>query len=86
MAAAETTEPIHAVLPQLEMLVHAVPGSKNLTWTDVTFADATWLLPSSEVGFVEMQATHPIRLGLGLGLLIGLGLGLGLGVGQPPTI
>lgn len=47
---------IYAVLPQLELLVHGTPGTKDVAWANVVFADATWLLPSSEVGFVEMQA------------------------------
>jgi hypothetical protein len=70
--------PIHAMLPQLEMLVHGTAGTKvtpppsifrthllfrlipsfsqDLAWSNVVFADATWLRPSSDVGFVEMQA------------------------------
>ena len=32
-----------------------------MSWSDVTFAEATWLLPSSDVGFVEMQAGCTLR-------------------------
>jgi hypothetical protein len=46
---------LHAVLPQLELLVHVQPGVSGLSWSNVTFAEATWLLPSTELGFVEMQ-------------------------------
>lgn len=61
VTAAAAKDPIHAVLPQLELLVNAGPGTADLTWTDVTFAEATWLLPSTEVGFVEMQAGCTVR-------------------------
>ena len=53
--------PIKAVLPQLELLVSANPGTTDLTWTDVTFAEATWLAPSGPDGFVEMQAGCTLR-------------------------
>ena len=48
--------PIHAVLPQLEQLVHGTAGTKDVAWSDVVFAEATWLQPSSSFGFVELQA------------------------------
>ena len=53
--------PIHAILPQLELLVHAQPGAADLSWSKVTFAEATWNLPSTDVGFVEMQAGCTLR-------------------------
>ena len=54
--------PIHAVLPQLELLVHGTAGVKDISWSDVTFSDATWLLPSTAIGFVELQAGHATPL------------------------
>ena len=59
--AAGAAAPIKAVLPQLELLVSAHPGTTDLTWTDVTFAEATWLAPSGSDGFVEMQAGCTLR-------------------------
>jgi|EP01047_Picozoa_sp_COSAG01_P064960 hypothetical protein len=58
---ADSSTPIKAVLPQLELLVDASPGTKNLQWSGVTFAEATWLIPSTDVGFVEMQAGCTLR-------------------------
>ena len=49
------------MLPQLELLVHARPGAKDLTWSAVTFAEATWLGPSGDDGFVELQAGCTLR-------------------------
>jgi hypothetical protein len=60
-AAGGASAPIHAVLPQLELLVNGSPGLKDISYSDVTFSDATWLLPSTEVGFVEMQAGCTLR-------------------------
>jgi hypothetical protein len=48
--------PIRAVLPQLETLIHGAPGLTTPSWVGVTFAEATWLRPSTDVGFVELQA------------------------------
>eukprot|EP01051_Picozoa_sp_SAG22_P011477 SAG22_NODE_1108_length_5550_cov_4.655109_5_plen_325_part_00 len=46
VATSATAAPlIKAVLPQLELLVNATAGTAGLSWTDVTFAEATWLLP-----------------------------------------
>ena len=53
--------PIRAVLPQLERLVHGTPGARDLAWANVTFADATWLVPSGDEGFVELQAGATLR-------------------------
>lgn len=52
-AEAEVGHPIKAILPQLELLVHGKPGMANVMWTDVTFSDATWLAPSTEVFLLE---------------------------------
>eukprot|EP01052_Picozoa_sp_SAG31_P024017 SAG31_NODE_2017_length_6663_cov_3.680530_4_plen_280_part_00 len=60
-AEAEAGHPIKAILPQLELLVHGKSGMANVMWTDVTFSDATWLTPSTAVGFIEMQAGCTLR-------------------------
>ena len=49
------------MLPQLQLLVNGTPGLKDISWSNVTFSDATWLLPSTDVGFVEMQAGCTLR-------------------------
>ena len=49
------SEPLKVVMPTLEVLLSST-SSSNVTLSDISFMHATWLRPSSGLGFVEQQS------------------------------
>lgn len=53
--AGEATADVEGVLPSVEVLVNAT-GVHNASFTNIVFEYATWMRPSSSIGFVDIQA------------------------------
>ena len=62
--AGETPESVQGVLPTLETLINST-GVEGASYSNLVFEYATWMRPSTAVGFVDVQAGYCLACDVG---------------------